>query len=249
MRSRLVNWGKLALLWLRHGQFGAAAAAIQDKLYGEQLFIGLRRDLTVPFEPPQAAVYSVGRRLVPVRPLREDDIATLFDMNAPGITAEGIRKRLTRWAILRMDIPTCYVAVTPDDRPCYMQWLIPAQQNARIRAFSDIVPPLAPDEALIEYAFTLEAYRGQGIMASAMAQIAQQAAHFGARWVITFVPHDHMTSLKSCKRAGFEPYLMCRATWRLFRQRATFTPLPAGSPYPFEGARQQVRARTMGRGP
>src|SRR2546426_8736215 len=32
---------------------------------------------------------------------------------------------------------------------------------------------------------TPEAHRGQGIMASAMAQIAQQGAHSDARWAIT----------------------------------------------------------------
>ena len=37
------------VLWLCHGQFGATRAAIQEKLYGERLFFGLRRDLTVPF--------------------------------------------------------------------------------------------------------------------------------------------------------------------------------------------------------
>jgi GNAT superfamily N-acetyltransferase len=235
-------------LWLRHGQFGAARAAVQEKLYGERLILGLRRDLTVPFEPPRAAIFSIGRHLVSVRPLQESDVAVLFDMKAPGITHEGVRKRLTRLVLLQMNIPTCYVAVTPDDKPCYMQWLIPAQHSAKIRAFYDIVPPLAPDEALIDYAFTLEAYRGQGIMACAMAQIAQRAVDVGARWVITFVLHDHVTSLKSCKRAGFEPYLMCRETRRLFRRRVTFTPLPAGSPYPFERARQPARAGTAGRG-
>jgi GNAT superfamily N-acetyltransferase len=235
------------VLWLRHGQVGAARAAIQDWLYGERLYFGLRRDLTVPFEPPKAAIFSVGRQLVGVRPLRESDVAVLFDMNAPGIAHEGVRERLSRLVLLQMDIPTCYVAVTPDDRPCYIQWLIPAQQSARIRAFSDRLPPLAPDEALIEYAFTLEAYRGQGIMASAMAQIAQRAVDFGARWVITFVPHDHVTSLKSCKRAGFEPYLMCRETRRLFRRTVTFTPLPAGTAYPLERARQPARAGTADR--
>ena len=138
------------VLWLCHGQFGATRAAIQEKLYGERLFFGLRRDLTVPFEPPKAAIFSVGRQLVGVRPLRDSDVAPLFDTKAPGITDEGISKRLTRLVLLQMDIPTCYVAVTPDDRPCYMQWLIPAEQSARIRASVGTFRPIGrPSSCLV----------------------------------------------------------------------------------------------------
>ena len=143
--------------------------------------------------------------------------------------------------LLQSTIPTCYVAVTPDGDPCYMQWLIGPSENDRVKEFFvDRFPWLAPDEALLEYAFTLEAYRGQGIMSCAMARrIAEQAADFGARWVITFVFDDHIPSLKGCKRAGFVPYLTRREQWWLFHRRLTFTPLPAGTPYSFDDMQGQ----------
>ena len=155
---------------------------------------------------------------------------------ADRITSEGVEERLMRILLLQSKIPTCYVAVTPDGRPCYMQWLIGPSENDQVKKFFvDRFPSLVPDVALLEFALTLEAYRGQGIMPCAMAQIAKQAADLGARWVITFVMDDNIPSLKGCKRAGFVPYLTRRERWQLFHRRITFTPLPPGSPYPFDG--------------
>jgi len=116
-----------------------------------------------------------------------------------------------------------------------MQWLIGPSENDKIQAyFKGIFPLLAPDEALLEYAFTPDAYRGQGIMPCAMAQIAERAKAFAARWVITFVDHQNIPALKGCKKAGFVPYLMRKDTWRLFRRRSTFKQLPPETPYPFD---------------
>jgi len=136
---------------------------------------------------------------------------------------------------LREDIPTCYVAVMQDDTPCYMQWLMGSEHNDVIqKRFNHAFPLLAPDEALLESAFTPEAYRGMGIMSYAMAHIAKKAENFKARWVITFVEKDNVPSLKGCKRAGFVPYLLRDVRWFLFKRRITWIPLPKGSPYPFE---------------
>jgi hypothetical protein len=195
---------------------------IRRKLYSDSLFFGLRRDLTVPFTPPNA-IFPLT-----VRQLCDGDIPALLDTAAAGITGEEIDIRLRQLQMLKAYIPTCYVAVTPDNNPCYMQWLIGPSENAKVQSyFSGAVPLLGPDEALLESAFTPEAYRGLGIMPCAMAQIAQKAADFGARWVITFVSNDDIPSLKGCKRAGFAPYLIYKKRWRLFHRRLTFTPLPA----------------------
>jgi len=138
-------------------------------------------------------------------------------------------------SFLREDIPTCYVGVMQDDTPCYMQWLMSSEHNDFIqKRFNHAVPLLAPDEALLENAFTPEAFRGMGIMAYAMAHIAKKAENFKARWVITFVEKDNVPSLKGCKRAGFVPYLLRDVQWYLFMRRITWIPLPKGSPYPFE---------------
>ena len=136
-------------------------------------------------------------------------------------------------------IPTCYVALTKDNEPCYMQALIAPSENARLQEyFEGFFPWLRPDEALLEHAFTLETFQGLGIMPHAMARIAEKGRELGARWVITFVIHDNIPALKGCKRAGFSPYLVRREKWRLFRKQLSFEELPSGTPYPFD--REQV---------
>ena len=138
-------------------------------------------------------------------------------------------------SFLGEEIPTCYVAVTQAGAPCYMQWLISSEYNDSILSrFNHVFPLLAPDEALLENAFTPEAYRGLGIMSFAMAHIAKKAESLNARWVITFVEKDNVPSLKGCKKAGFVPYLLRDDRWFLFHRRLTWTPLPDGTPYPFD---------------
>ena len=77
-------------------------------------------------------------------------------------------------------------------------------------------------------------------MPCAMAQLAAKAGEKGARWAITFVSQDNIPSLKGCKRAGFAPFLIRKKEWRLFHSRITFTPLPAGTPYPFDVGQPKI---------
>jgi len=104
-----------------------------------------------------------------------------------------------------------------------MQWVMPSSENARLRAvFGNLYPSLGPEEALLEGAYTPDAYRGKGIMGAAMTQVAERAAGVGARWVITFVDEQNQGSVKGCIRAGFVPYLRRRERFRLFYRYVTF---------------------------
>jgi len=190
-------------------------------LYSDSASVGLRRDLRAPCLAPGA------QRPFQVRPLTPGDELAWLDVREPGLSDEQVYARLGQARLLRSGIQTCHVAVEPDGTACYMQWLILSNQNDQVRAFfGNLYPRLAPDEALLEGAYTPEAYRGQGIMAAAMAQIAERAGEFGARWVVTFVDESNVASLKGCARAGFVPFLRRHEAFRLFRRRVSFTPLP-----------------------
>jgi len=190
-------------------------------LYSDSASVGLRRDLRAPCLAPGA------QRPFQVRPLTPGDELAWLDVREPGLSDEQVYARLGQARLLRSGIQTCHVAVEPDGTACYMQWLILSNQNDQVRAFfGNLYPRLAPDEALLEGAYTPEAYRGQGIMAAAMAQIAERAGQFGARWVVTFVDESNVASLKGCARAGFVPFLRRHEAFRLFRRRVSFTPLP-----------------------
>ena len=213
---RLVFTGRGRRVW----------SAVTYLLYSDSASVGLRRDLRAPCLAPAA------QRPFQVRPLTPDDQLAWLDPSEPGLSDQQVYARLGQARLLRSGIQTCHVAVEPDGTACYMQWLILSNQNDQVRAFfGNLYPRLAPDEALLEGAYTPEAYRGQGIMAAAMAQIAERADQFGARWVVTFVDEGNAASLKGCARAGFVPYLRRHERFRLFRRYVSFTPVsPAASP-------------------
>jgi GNAT superfamily N-acetyltransferase len=219
------------------GGFGVLARGARRRLYSNWRYYGLERDLDVPFAGPAAAVPIIVRRL------RDGDVSKLLGMEDPRMSPRGPYVRIRRSTaillgsslllnFLREGVGTCYVAATVDgDEPCYMQWLIPASENAAIRGyFGGRFPTLAKDEALLEYAFTPERFRGKGIMPAAMARIAEEAREFGARRVITFVDHENVPALKGCWRAGFREYVVRIDKWRLFHPSFKFAEIPPDDP-------------------
>jgi hypothetical protein len=206
---------------LRTGRAGEVARALARRLYANGASLGLRRDLSAPWRAPTA---KLG---ITVRPLAPGDDLSFLDVQEAGLTDSQVFTRLGQLRLIEAGLGTCYVAIAPDGKPCYMQWLIPSSENARVRAFfGNLYPRLNPDEALLEGAYTPEAYRGRGIMASAMAQIAERAAELGARWVVTFVDEPNVPSIKGCERAGFTAYVRRVETFRLFRRTIAFVPSP-----------------------
>lgn len=205
---------------LRAGDWEDLWRAGRAQLRSERTALGLRRDLTVPFPAPEAAIP------ISIRPIQGRDVAMLLEAGKNELSGEARRERAIRIRMIEASLPTCYIAVTEQDEPCYMQWLIGAESSDVLtEIFGDRFPRLAPDEVLLEGAFTLEQWRGKGIMAAAMARIAERGVERGAKTAITFVDSTNIPSLKGCKRAGFEPYIERIGTWRLFRHRSSFAPL------------------------
>jgi RimJ/RimL family protein N-acetyltransferase len=202
----------------------------------ETHYLGLRRDLCVPFTAPSAKVP------IKVRELKPSDVKILLDTSNPTFSTDECILRHWQRKIVEAEIKTCFVAVTADDTPCYMQWLIGIEDLPRAKAFyGDQFPQIGPDEAILEGAFTPAEFRGQGIMPAAMALISEEAARRGARSIITFVANDNVPALKGCQRAGYEPYLERTRCWSRFRRKFSAVELPKGTPYPYE---QENRATT-----
>ena len=204
---------------IRHRPPAELFAAVRDRLSYVNDAYGLRRDLQVPFAAPSARIP------LSVRPLQDRDVDRLLGTKAPGIDPAEAHERRARTAMLRAGLQTPYVAVTEADEPAYVQWLLgPDQNDAVAHHFHGIFPRLAPDEALLEGAFTPAAFRGNRVMPFAMARIAELGADLGARYVMTFVSLDNGASLTGCERAGFTPCMTRRVTWRALRQSVAFRP-------------------------
>lgn len=194
---------------IRGGELRAVRHRIRAALWSDSVSIRLERDLEVPFVAPESTIP------IRIRPIEESDLSALLDFRADDVSSAERVDRERRARLVDAGLPTAYVAVTDDGAPCYVQWLVGSDQNDRIqRIWNGEFPILAADEALLEGAFTPEAYRGRRIMPAAMARIAEVATELGARRVITFVTEDNIASLKGCGRAGFAP-----ASARLIRRR------------------------------
>jgi RimJ/RimL family protein N-acetyltransferase len=209
------------------GELGARLAGRWKLgLYAELTRYGLVRDLSHNFQAPGAKIPLA------VRPLADRDLATLF--GHAGAATELSERMEVAWRRAFIEKGARGGFVTIDERtatPCYVQWLLSPRDNAFIEKIGGF-PPLADGEALLENAYTPPAYRGLGVMAAAMAQIAERARDFGARKVLTFVATDNIASLKGCQRAGFHPHLLHRRTrlgFGLFT-RDHFETLPEGDP-------------------
>jgi len=188
---------------------------LRERLGSSEEAYVLRRDLDAPHVAPAAKIE------ISVRPLVEADVPKVFgeDSGLPSEYMFQVRRR----RLLESGIGTCYAAVAADDEPCYVQWLMGAEENARIRDYyGGSFPEVEPGTMLLEGAFTPTAFRGKGIMGAAMSLIAEKAADTGSRYVITVVDVDNIPSLRGCEKANFFPHQRRTLTWRLFRRDVRF---------------------------
>src|SRR5260370_37517703 len=147
MVTQMSNYSDQAqrlLLVVRSGKFAALAEEFAKRMFSNKESYLLRRDLTVPFNP------APPKQPIEIRPIRESD------------KAEILKARPGRLAILRANIPTCYLALNASGEICYMQWLIEPKNIERFKPFFDgELKNLGKDEVLLEFAYTFEKFRGQ----------------------------------------------------------------------------------------
>lgn len=209
--------GKARRLWslARKGDTRAALKSARKSLWSTEEANGFRRDLSKPFNPPQASIE------LRIRPLEPRDLPYLLSPAAGDKAVQLVRQQ----RLVDARIPTCWVAVDDDDLPCYMQWVIGPESNDLMgRTFGTEFPPVADDEILLEGAFTPARYRSQRIGGEAVTLIAN-TAHPTARWALTFISTRSIAPSKMAA-IGFEVVTLRRSRWRLLRHTTTFEPVP-----------------------
>ncbi|WP_296314869.1 GNAT family N-acetyltransferase [Winogradskyella sp. UBA3174] len=190
---------------IKKGELKFLINGILKRIISKNESFGLKRDLNVVFQNPDALID------ITIRPFRDGD-QDYFTMD------------LQNDGLVEKKIPTCFVATNTEDIPCYRQWLLGPKQNNKIQEFwGKAFPVLNKDEALIESVFAIPTFRGNRIMPAAMARIAEKGKDLGIRWVIVFVGTDNIPSLKGCQRSGFYPYVLRTDKWFMFKKTIAFT--------------------------
>jgi GNAT superfamily N-acetyltransferase len=193
---------------IKKGKVKFLINGIAKRLFSKNIAFGLKRDLNLLFQNPDALID------ISIRPFRNTD--------KDHFTAD-----LRNDGLIEKNIPNCYVAANTEDIPCFRIWLIGPNQNLKIKEFwGEYFPVLKEDEALLESAFTVPAYRGNRIMSAAISRMAEKESDLGIRRVISYVAIDNIPSLKGFHRSGFHPYLLRKEKWFMFKRTVTFENIP-----------------------
>ena len=208
-----------ALWLLRKRHFRALLRRLRRWLWHDGVAIGLA------YDPRVTVTARIPRTPVEVRPIRSDE-AEVFTALPPGGTpgVEALTRASARH-LLESGLTTCYVGVT-EEGPVYMQFLVTADQNKRLaEVYGGLFPPLADDEGLLEFAFTLQQHRTRPVMPTVLLRLIEIAREKGLRRVVMYVHADSPTLIRFYLRVGFVPFAVRVERSRLLRRRLQFRPL------------------------
>jgi GNAT superfamily N-acetyltransferase len=223
-----------ALTLVRMKRFDVLRYELTRRIRSEVAYVGGALDLESFDLPRLGANFSL-------RPIREADHHYFTEFSDSELDVIGVLQRINAARRLQSHMRTCYVVVRGDGRPCHMEYLVRASDFAGVEeVFPGRFPQLRDSDALLDYPYTPEECRGQGIALFAMAALAGTAKADGARRLIMYAPSDNPQMLRLCEWAGFVPFIERTESFRYFRRRMVFRELPPGTPYPREATAGQA---------
>ena len=180
--------------------------AFLRRINSEEIAYGFKRDLNKKITKPRTLL------MINTRVFQQGDEQYFLERKNDGLINE---------------FQTCYVATTKEGIPCFHLWLIDFSQNKILKKiWGNTFPMLSKDEMLIENVYTVPKYRGMGIFPAVLNEIAEKSKILGANYNISFGETSNINMSRSFAYAGFEPYILRRKKWFLFRKSITFEEIP-----------------------
>lgn len=205
----------IAFQLIRKGYFMVFLKKFKKRIFSRTVSFGLQRDMNEEFRASSAKIE------IQIRPLRQENVSEL--LHTTRNTSINSRLIAHQQSMVNAYITICYVAVTTNKKPYFMQGLIGYKDNENLEKYNPGIFAPFNNEALLEGAYCNPDNRGMGFMPEAISLIvAEKAPEMDARWVNTFEGVDNILSLKGCYRLGFKPYLIRRDQWFLFHRIITF---------------------------
>jgi hypothetical protein len=211
---------------VRAGGAREASADVARWAWSEGEAVGFRSDLTRPVEPPPSRIE------ITIAPLDKALAPAVFDTT--GLDPADLLYLERRRAIWDAGFDGGWVALDPSGTPAYLQWFIPSHQSDLVQSFwGGLFPRIEPGTLLAEGAWVPPPFRGQKIMAEAMARFGQATRAAGAAQgdevthATTWVSTGNRGALFGCVDAGYAVDRRRTETWRLGRRTLTFAPATA----------------------
>ena len=183
--------------FVRRAGPAVAARQLVEQSWWKKLYLGLRCDLTAlpPLRPAKVEV-----RMEP----RDARTFSGFDDELGRIGGPDYLEVMIRRWLSEAGVKTLYVAFSDEGDPMYAQWLVRARDQHVMKEHAPgSHPDLAPDEVLLEGAYTFSRFRRLGLMNDGMAQLLRIARAEGGVSAITYVPAENVASLRGCANVGF----------------------------------------------
>jgi hypothetical protein len=179
------------------------------RLLGPQLFLRKFRcqlfsrvpHLCLGKELDNKNMVSESPEVVILLPASSEDVMQFFHLMA--VESKNSRyAMLVRKSFYQEGFDNCYIARTIEsDEMASITWLLRRSDLKKTR-FEHRYPFLKEDEIIAENIYTLEKFRGKGVMESTGRQEEAIAAGRGFKRMLFIVREDNVPSLKSCKRSG-----------------------------------------------
>lgn len=216
--KKFFNLIRLALSARFYPTVHYAAKELLRRMYNKEFFYGLQFDLTKDFIVPDPKIP------ITIKKLNKTDVPKILDLKEKGINYLELYERIKRLLFVKSDIPRCYVGITDQGVPCVMCWMIQYPDNDKIQSyFSGNILNLQPNEVLLEEIYTHPAFRGLNLMQYITFKLFEKASENGAQRAIAFLKSDNSASLKGSKRIGWQPYMIKKVSWRVFKRQITYS--------------------------
>jgi len=208
-----------ALWLLRKGNVRPLLRRLRRSLWYEEVAFGLAYDLRVP------VTARIPRTPVEVRPMRSDEEEVFTALPSSGPKRVDPVVRASARNLLESGLRTPYVGVT-EEGPVYMQFFVTADQNELLaKVYGGLFPPLAEDEGLLEFAFTLREHRARPVMPTVLLRLTEIAREQNLQRVVMYVQANRSRLIRFYLHVGFVPFAVRVEKWRLLRRRLEFHPL------------------------
>ena len=167
-----------------------------EHAWGRKIFLGLRCDLS-SLSPIHPAKFNIA-----MRPAESTTFSGFLE-EIKRVEGEDCVEVFLRQLMCEAGVQTLYTAAGPDGSLACALWLVTAQTQHLLHAHTPgRYPKLAPDEVILDGAYTFGRFRRNGVMSDGMAQLLKIARDNGARTAFGFVAANNIPSLRACANVG-----------------------------------------------